>query len=744
MNDPAKDTQTRPIVSERKAICCHCTTRCGVLVRINEADLPVAVCGDPSHPVSKGVICPRSRAAIEYYNHPTRINHPSRRIGSRGEGRWEVISWKEAVSDIAQRLRQLKDQHGAETVAYLPGTFHGPDQGSGIRFMNLFGSPNYGGAGPICEGPQLVAETLVYGFGPAKPDLRPEETEAIVLWSLRPSSSNPPGWGRIREAQRAGAKLIVVVPYRTLEARSAGTWPQVKPNTDAALALGVINALIVRGLYDRKFIEANTIGFGELSQRAAQYDVDYVLETCGLGLNAFEAIVAALAGKGPCSLYSNVANGMGRNVFSYELAKSLLIVISGNLNRRGANVLEGPPARALSKVDFELYDEMPMLQRQKRIGGDRYPLHVQGYDLIAEAQRKVWPGRRRLLTASYGATGHPPSTFRAAINQCPYPVTALIVQHNNAVGCYPNSRLARDAMTSENLKLSVVQDIFLTATATLAGYATPASSWLERPFLYMSGQDPLVIPTQRTVEPSHDRHSDYDFFRDLGRELSRSEYWPETLEDAWSSFLEPAGLSFQELYSREKNWFRDTRDGAAGGQQGFATGSSEVFGTPSGKVELAPSILKTIGADPLPKFSELKPTDDEFPFVLTTGSTSIHTTHQDHRQIHELRRRHPDPIAKVHPTVAASKGIANGDWIYVQTAHGAIRQRAELTKDIRPEIIDAERWWYPEGSGKLPGLFGVFETNVNSITDDDPDLCDEIYGAWPMRVARCRVSKADN
>ncbi|MCC7104047.1 MAG: molybdopterin-dependent oxidoreductase [Chloroflexi bacterium] len=729
----------------RQAVCSHCSTVCGVLVNVDRGQ-PVGIAGDPDHPLSRGFICKRGLAAIEYFHHPGRLNRPLRRLGRRGEGRWETVGWDEALDDIASRLLAIRAQSGPEAVAYLSGTFHGADQGIGIRFMNLFGSPNYGGTSVICLGPKMVGEALTFGFGPSASDIRPGETRTLLLWGHHPSASRPRVWGRMREAQRAGARLIVVDPIRTAEAQAADLWLQLRPGSDAALALAVLHVIFDEGLWDGPFVERWCVGFDELRQRSAAYEPERVAEWTWLAPEQIRECARLYAGQPPSALSHGSPNGMGRNALSLERALATLIAVTGNLDRRGGNILQGPPLSIQSKVDAQLYDLLPPEQRAKRLGGDRFRLHVEGYERLTEAARRLWPGHRRLLDASYAAAAHPPSIFRAILSRQPYPVRALLVQHNNPLGTFPNAGLVRDALRSDNLDLLVVHELSMTATAQYADYVLPAASWLEKSYMYVTGFGATTVAAAAAVPPRHERHGDYELVRDLGRRLGQTERWPATLEGLWDEMLAPAGLTFAELVGRKQHWIDEPTVFQKHEQPDSETRKPLGFGTPSGRVELASSILAELGFDPLPSYEPPRTEPDEemaYPLLLMTGATNLIMTHQDHRQVASLRRQHPDPTVRIHPRTAEGLGLQKGGWVWIETPGGRIRQRVELDDRMHPRVVDAERWWYPERAGTAPALFGVFETNVNVLTEDNPDLCDPAHGGWPYRLGRCRISPAD-
>jgi thiosulfate reductase/polysulfide reductase chain A len=319
------------------------------------------------------------------------------------------------------------------------------------------------------------------------------------------------------------------------------------------------------------------------------------------------------------------------------------------------------------------------------------------------------------------------------------------VQHNNLLGCYSNSQEVYAALRSPRLALSVVHELFLTPTAMLADYVLPAASWLEKPFFWSSGRGDAVMSGEQVVPPQHARHSDYDLCRDLGRRLGQ--VWPDAVEQVWDDWLRGAETSFAELLAREQYWLPAVAQRGRHAAVDPRSGEPYGFGTPSGKVELASSILAELGYDPLPDHDPAAdPADADpavYPLRLMTGGTRIDATHQDHRQVASLRRHHPDPLVELAPETAVRLAIAEGDWVRIETPRGSFRQRARLVEGLPADVVNAERWWYPEREGAEPELFGFWESNVSAYTDDDLDRCDPAYGNWPFRIARCRIARDD-
>ncbi len=738
--------------SVKRVICCHCPMACGLLAHIERGKV-VKLTGDPDHAISRGFICIKGERAAEYHDHPDRLNYPLKRAGRRGEGKWERISWDQAMDEIAGKLRALRDRYGPESVALLHGTFHGPECGIGIRFLNLFGSPNSSGMGIPCAGPAMEAEALTYGFGPTyiSPPT-PGVTRCIVIWGSRPSASQPPVWLAIRACQEAGAKLIVIDPMKTEEAEAADLWLQLRPGTDGALALGWLHVIIDEELYDRDFVRQWTHGFEALKARVRDYPPEKVEAITWVPRAQIVESARLFARHQPAILNWGVANAqLGRNAIQTERAKAILRAITGALDQMGGTLLLGPPSRARIMPDMELYDHLSEAQRKKKIGSDRFRLHGEGYERLSRAMRRVW-AKERLLSQLWAADVPSPLIWRAILHEDPYPIKAVLIQYHNPLGASANGGIVYDALKNENLELSVVHELFMTPTAELADYVLPACHWLEKSaFSSFFGWANMVVVGDRAVPPSHERHNDYELWRDLGRRLGQEAYWPETLEAFWDEMLRPAGINFHQLVNSEQPWILEPPAFQKYAEPDPQTGRPRGFGTPTGKVEFASTILEELGYDPLPDYEEPpeSPVNDpglaqQYPLILITGGTVIECHHQGMRQVTFFREKYPHPELRIHPETAAQLNIADGDWVYIETRRGRIKQRARLTDRIHPRVVQADRWWYPEEPGPEPHLHGFWKSNVNVVTADDPEVCDPMYGTWFNRGNLCRVYKVED
>ncbi|MCC6710339.1 MAG: molybdopterin-dependent oxidoreductase [Gammaproteobacteria bacterium] len=701
-----------------------------------------AIHGDPEHPMSQGYVCPKATDAAEIVYHPQRVHTPLKRIGARGAGQWQTISWDAAIAEIAERIAGITTAHGAESLAYSYGTFRGGDWGIGERFLNRHGSPNSCGQDKVCYGTLTLAESLTYGFGPtvfAWPV--PAVTRCVVLWGMRPIASAPLLWRAISRAHRAGARLIVIDPLRTQEAQRADTWLAPLPGSDTALALGLLKVLVERDWHDADFVRQHCTGFDELAAQLASHSLDALAAQCGLDVDSIVNVAQAIAGPGPTVI--NAGNGLcqsGTPAMHTARAVANLIALSGNLGRSGGHALAGPPRDIRANGLMLDADQLPRAQHAKRLGGDRFPFLGHGYFDVDDAIASAWHGHRHAL--SWIATAHEPSLWRAISDAEPYAVKALVVQHHNPLGANANAAAAARALMSENLELLVVQDLFHTPTSVLADYLLPAAHWLEKPYFslgiaFVAPAGDFVAANHAALATTDEHHSDYDLWRDLARHLGQAEAWPDSAEDFYSHCLAPAALDFAQVAARRMLVGADAR------HPDHADALTPTrYGTPSGKVELASTLLAQWGQAAVPLNIRPALFDDAqaYPLILTSGGRVLEGFHENAQHSARFRRKRPHPCALLHPDTAAAAGIAAGAWFEIHTAMGHVRHIAEISHKVARGVVQAERWWYPEGTADRADPFGLWATNINVCTADDDANVDAVMGAWLLRGLPCRIA----
>jgi anaerobic selenocysteine-containing dehydrogenase len=725
-------------VSEiRRSYCGLCHPRCGTLLHIENGKV-VKVTGDPDHPITQGAICERGRLMPDHIYHPQRLNYPLKRVGKKGEGRWQQVSWDQALDEVAEKLSGLKEKYGAETLTFTHGTkrtYHWDCR----RFFNLFGSPNTCGVNTICMCPSYATEYATYGgmvLGSEVPGAR-----CVVVWGCNASKSSPIGlYPQIVKARKNGAKLIVIDPRRTKEAEKADLWLQIRPGTDLALMLGWIRHIIANDLYDHEFVANWTIGFDELKAAVETYTPEKVSEITSLPADLITDAANMYAANSPAVIPFGLGlDKQGINSTQCARARAILRAITGNLEVPGGEVfsLAGEVGRIRDAEYLELNSLIPESQRAKQLGIDQYPFFgFPGWERNSAASKKLPEGYMAAPEAWHSNLAHAREVMNAIITGNPYPVTAAITLANNPLLALPNTKRVFEALQA--LELYVVMEYYMTPSAAMADYVFPASTTVEQPELWLTNRFCMACP--QGIEPLYERRTSYDFYRGLGLRLGQEEYWPwKTVEEVYDHCLEPVGLTFKELVEQY----------GILGQMEYRRYEKFGFGTPSGRVELKSSIFEELGEASLPQYHEplWSPMGDPkvaeaYPLILITGSRFMPMYHSEQRQIEKARKKVPDPLVKIHPETAQKLGLSEGDWAFISTPLGSVRQRVRLSDAMHPKMVDMQHsWWFPERDPKFPELFGVFESNANVLCPDDPEFCSPEIGSWPHSALMCRVEK---
>ncbi|MBI4332643.1 MAG: molybdopterin-dependent oxidoreductase [Chloroflexi bacterium] len=725
-----------------KKVCCEfCHLNCCVLATVDKGRV-VKVRADTSDPVRKGAVCARIAIGPEVHYHPSRLNHPLKRTGARGEGKWQQISWDQALDEIAGKLSEVRAKYGPEAISGSKGTGRNRSW-MFSRFFNLLGSPNYTSPGIICRCNTATINVLTYGAD-TNTRLASLSTSArcIVVWGSNPTETSPVLWEAMKKARKTGTKIIVVDPRRIEAARIGDLWLNLRPQTDGAMALGWLNVIIGEGLYDRDFVEKYTHGFDRLRERVAAYTPDRVSGITGVPAGQIIEAARMYAAARPAIIpWGLKPDQIGVNSTQACRSIAILRAITGNLDVEGGEsvpALTGDIRKIIPDSELEGYERLSPQQRDKQLGGGKYKLLASsGYEAVVENLAKLdYSGT---MVSANGFNCSPAYLWRAMLTGKPYPVKAHIVHANNPLLQATNTRLVYDALKS--LDLLAVIDYFMTPTAMIADYVLPAADWLERPILSrFELSRNFVVAGVKAVEPEFERRNDYDFFRGLGIRLGEDWPWP-ALEDVFDYQLKGLGYTFREFVEK-------VRGVASAGD--YRKYEKSGFATPTGKVELYSTIFEGLGYDPLPAYQEPRDTAvaspglaASYPLILTTGFRTRYFYHTEHRQIKSMRDKHPDPLVQIHPATAKEHGIALGDWVWIETPLGKVKLRCELLRGTDPKVVHAQNgWWFPEQAGEEPNLFGLWQSNVNVLIDDDPEKCDPITGGWP-HMCQCRISKVD-
>lgn len=679
--------------------------------------------------------CPKMKGTIEQAYHKDRLSYPLKRIGERGSNKWETISWDQAVGEIADRLLKIKAEYGAEALATFYGLYN--EQWDVPRFMNLWGSPNTDSIDArVCGASEAWINIITQGgiahYGPPQ---YPQLTRLLVLWANRPSWTNAIKWNYGKDIPHR----IVIDPRWVDECEGADMWLRIRPGSDAALALGWLNVIINEGLYDKDFVRKWTYGFEELRKRVQEYPPERVAEICWIPAQQIVDSARLYATIKPSYLqWGSPCFYYGLNSGQTERAKCCLRAITGNLEHAGGNQIIRPYSKQVKLTGLELTEKLPEEQMKKALGSDRFKIMTW----------PVWtliPHELRLNIRASIVRGAPLSAIMAAAySGKPYPIKAMIGLAGNLMLTMSNTHHIYESL--KKLDLFVNLELFMTPTAVLADYVLPVTHWLERPQIAFLEHANSLITGERVlpkkIEGKYDRWDDYDFWRALGKRVGQEEFWPwESLEEVYDFRLAPTGMKFEE-FARTKMWDTERLPHKAYEEEGFKT--------PTGKVELYSTIYEKMGYDPLPFFEE--PAESpyrtpelakEYPYIIISCKPRVFI-HSSHRQIKAQRSLAPEPVCEIHPETAKKHGIGDGEIIWIETKRGKIKQKAKYFDKMDPRIINPDfGWWFPEKEGAEPSLFGVWEANVNVLTDDDLETCGQDCGNWYLAVHQGKVYKAE-
>lgn len=428
----------------KRTLCGLCPAHCGLLVEV-EAGKPVRFKGDPDNPVNSGRLCPKASATIELHEHPDRLNQVLKRVGKRGEGKWQAIAWEQAMDEIAAKLADIREREGPEALATLGGTQHARDW-AGWRFISQWGTPNFINCGRNCGTGSIITECAMYGWDTVTSSFTPGVTKCLVMWGANFAEGNPMGWRPLRKAVEAGEmKLIVIDPRRTKSAEIADVHLAIKPRTDGALGLGLIRVIIEEGLYDREFVENWCLGFDEVREIASEWTPERTSEITGIPPELIISAARIYATSAPARLSfgvstSQIGEGASRCAL---LCQSILRAITGNLDLPGGETFDDQPYENLAYwdlLDFRKLANNPERRRDNVNADDIEIASVKGYSAFCDAMGKVKPDGH--YAAQYMLFTSQPHLYRAVLEGDPYRVRAIIVQSGEPMINYGGSRLA--------------------------------------------------------------------------------------------------------------------------------------------------------------------------------------------------------------------------------------------------------------------------------------------------------------
>ena len=691
---------------ERIATNCEmCFWRCGAVAEVADGKV-VRVAGNPDHPLTKGRLCARGNAGTELLYDNDRLKYPMVRVGARGEGKFQRVSWEQALDLFAQRLADLKQKYGPESVAFFP---HGVASGFFSILMKAYGTPN--SAEPAfaqCRGPREVGYALTFGQGLNSPEpVDLEEARLIVLIGSHIGENVFTSQvTAFAEGLSRGAKLIVVDPRFSTAAAKADYWLPIRPGTDTALLLAWMNVLIGEGIYDREYIEKYAHGFPELAAHVREFTPEWAEPITEISASVIRETARAMGEAKPA-----VALHPGRHVTWYgndtqrARAMAILTALTGSWGRKGGIFLP----TALKTGKFAL-PPFPKSERGRADGaGTRFPL--------ASEEQGLTNG---LVDATLAGK--------------PYPIKAWVVYGQNILESIPQQEKTLKAI--EQLEFIAAVDIMPMNYVNYADLVLPEATYLERfdmPAVVASAKKPFVSIRQPAVEPMYDTKPGWWIAKQMAGRMGLGAYFPwETPEQYLAKVVEPMGIDLSVLRVRGAVAF----EGRPYIEDRLPEDGS-LFATESGKIELYSPILKELGFDPLPRFTPVDNPPTGY-FRLVYGRSPVHSfaRTQNNARLDSLVAENE---VWINADAARSLGFREAQRVVLENSEGvrSLPVLMRITQGIRPDCAYMVHGFGHE-SPKLQRAYhrGASDTKLMTQVQVDP-----IMGGTGMRVNFVRIQK---
>jgi anaerobic selenocysteine-containing dehydrogenase len=665
---------------------CGPSAGCGIYAIVRNGKF-VGVEGMKESPLNRGRLCVKAHAAPQWVYSDQRLKYPLRRIGAKGEGKFERISWDEALDTIANKLKEQKAKYGPESLAILSPA-HRTYSAYLYRFLAAHGSPNYGHSG-ICAMQRAFAYAYTLGTSP-RADI--EKTKLIIIWGKQPiyAGSSKGGVRQLLDAKERGAKIIAIKPTMEPDVALADVWVPVRPGTDAALALAILHVIIGEDLYDKPFVEQWTYGFPELEKHVRQYTPEWAERITGVKAEQIRSVARLYATTKPACIEDG--NGLEHAPSCSDTIRSLAILraITGNLDRPGGDLLGGGrPGGGGGRKSFTL--------------SERYTQEWVDKLVSPEFPKAFQPMNEGTSSGYFGI-------LESVLTEKPYPVRTII-----APGTQPSVSTRGTARVIEALKkldFYVVIDVSRTAEMNYADIVIPVASMYEIDHPFEAGEG-WIMARNKVIEPLGDYKSDYEFWIDLGVRMGYGkDFWNGSIDACIKEQLEPFKMTIEELRSHPT--------GVATGKKGppayekyaqvFAAKSTSLGHPPllpQGKVAIYNTTFEEHGYSPLPKWVEPPegPTAtpellQRYPLIFSDFHTSKAYNAGWLRHVPYLREVMRDPTVQIHPETAKARGIVHGDWVIVESPHNSLRLKAEVNAGIRRDTVMALHGWW-QGCAEL-------------------------------------------
>ena len=666
-----------------RGACPHdCPDTCAMLVTV-ENGRAVRVAGDPDHPFTQGFLCAKVNRYVERTYHEDRLQTPLRRVGPKGRGAFEPITWDAALAEIAQRLGHIvRSDDGPQAI--LPYSYAGTMglvQGSSMdrRFFHQLGASKLDRT--ICSMAGTIGMRMTVGANVGADSEGVPESDLILLWGTNTLTANPHLWPFILKARERGAPIICIDPIRTRTAQQCDEWLPIRPGSDAALALGMMHVIFARGLEDRDYLERYTLGHEAMRERAAEWTPARTASITGLS----EDVIISLAerfGRAKAA-FIRVNYGLQRHAGGGMAVRTIacLPAVAGHWRRAGGGVQLSTSANfQFNKTALERADLGPAARTINMIR-------------LGDA-----------LTLPDAGVGGPP-------------VKAMIVYNSNPAAVAPDRNAVLRGLAREDL-FTVVLEHFQTDTADWADIVLPATTQLEHWDIHFAYGHHYVTLNRPAIDPVGDARPNSEIFRLLAAQMGMTD--PLMRDDDLTLIRQALATQSPKLEGvtldalLEHGWMR------LNVPTPFLPYAEGGFSTPSGKCEFFSERIAALGFDPLPTYIPPYESIERDPALvarlpLTLISSPAHTfLNSTFVNVTSLRRQAHEPEVLLHPADAERRGIAAGMMVTVHNDRGAFLAKARVEATIREGVVWAPSIWW----GKLAGDgANANQTTSQRITD---------------------------
>jgi anaerobic selenocysteine-containing dehydrogenase len=682
---------------------------CGIYAIVKNGRF-MGIEGMKESPLNGGRNCPKAHAAPQWVYSPQRLRAPLKRRGTRGEGKFERITWDEALDIIAHKLKEQKKKYGPESLAILSPARRSYSEYL-YRFLVAHGSPNYGHSG-ICAMQNTFSFMYTLGVSePLGPKADYKNCDLLLIWGKQPvySGSSKGGSKSIVDAKERGARIIAIKPTMEPDAALADVWVPIRPGTDAALALAILNVVIKENLYDSEFVSQWCYGFEELKDHSAPYTPQWAEIITGLPADQIKDVAREYATTKRAAI--DPGNGLEHAPSASDAARSIaiLMAITGHFDRPGCNIMPmGSTMPTPKSVHLK----------------ERYTQEWVDKLVAPEFPKPFQPFVEGTTSAYY-------RIFDSVLTKKPYPIRTII-----APGTQPTVSTRGTKRVVEALKkvdFFVVLDVMETAEMNFADIVVPLATPYEtdHPFEYTKN---WIMARNKVIEPLGDYKSMYGFWLDLAVRMGYGDdFWGGDMETCLNDQLKPLGITMEELRAHPTGIVYPMKPMEYEKYEMiFATKSSRLSEAPylpQGKVAIYNTTFEEHGFSPLPSWRE--PPESitgtpalvkKYPLVFSDFHTCKTYNAAWLRNVPFLREVLPYPTLQIHPQTAAARNIEDGDWVIVESPHGMMKVKAEITPGIRPDTVMAlHGWWQGCDELGLPG-YSVLDGGANTNNMYSVDL----------------------